>query len=223
MENTEFENTHTEITKLNTFSPWLSIWVKPRWTIRQLIDLNYKKYMLLISWIAGMISVLDQASNKNWGDHISLWTIIGIAIAGGAVSGILGLYLSSYVTKVVGSWLGGRANFSEMQIAIVRGGYVPSIIIGLLWIPELLLFRDEMFTQMTPRMDESSTLTILFVIIIVIQYALAIWAMIIGLKSIGEAHRFSAWRALWTVVIPIVAFVIVLSIIIGIVYLPIMN
>ena len=56
----------------STLNPWLSIWTKPRATIQQIIDTNPKRFVLLISAIAGISNTLDRASMKSIGDSVEL-------------------------------------------------------------------------------------------------------------------------------------------------------
>jgi hypothetical protein len=194
---------HPESDKLPS---WRLVWVKPRHVIRQWLDSNDpEKHAIGISMVAGMFESLNRASTRSVGEVMSLPLIFVSAIVGGAIGGLLMLYLFAAILRVTGGWLGGNGSRSDLRVALVSGCFVPMILIGLLWIPELLLFGSEMFTSETPRIDSSLLLTILFYSLLFLEAVLAIWAFVITLKSVGEAHGFSAWKALLTVVIPLAA------------------
>ena len=67
---------------------------------------------------------------------------------------------------------------------------------GLLWIPYLLLFGKEMFTTDMPRVETSVILSVIYTALGAADMAGALWGFVVLLKCLGEAHRFSAWRAL---------------------------
>ncbi len=185
---------------------WRLVWIKPRQVIRQWLESSDPgKNMIAISMVAGMIEALNRASTRNAGDDLSLPLLFIAVIAGGGIGGLIMLYLFPAILRVTGGWLGGKGSSSDLRVALVRGWFVPMILIGLLWIPELLLFGSDMFTSETPRIDGSPLLATLFYSLLFMESLLSIWAFVIALKSIGEAHGFSAWKALLTIVIPLAA------------------
>lgn len=192
-------------------APWLSVWTRPRDTIRQFLNSsNPTKHMIVIAMLSGVISSLNQASTKNQLDEMSWISLTIIIILAGMVGGIISLYLCSIILRWTGSWFGGTGTSVDMRVALTRGVNVVLILAGVIWIPELLLFGKEMFTADTPRIDDSAVLSGLLVFFSLIEVVLGIWGCIIGLKAIGEAHQFSAWKALWSVVVPVIILIFIL-------------
>ena len=181
-------------------SVFLSIWLKPRETIRAIIETNPTKYVLLFAMLVGVGQALDRASSRNLGDSISLIGILAICIILGPIGGIVSLYIGGALYRWSGSWIGGKANEEEVRAAIAWSS-VPTIFAMILWIPELLIFGEEMFTSSTPRMDANPLLAILLLGFSVIEIIVAIWALVVLLKSLGEVHQFSAWKALGAVIL----------------------
>ena len=86
---------------------------------------------------------------------------------------------------------------------------------GMLWLPQLILVGDEMFKSETPRLEASIPLAALTLVVTgLIQVAASVWSFFTVLKCIGEAHRFSAWRALGSLLLA--GFIVVLIIVIPI-------
>ena len=54
--------------------------------------------------------------------------------------------------------------------------------------------------------------------ILIIEVVLALWGGIVGLYCIAEVHRFSAWRAFCTTLIPALIAVVVIGFIVWVVY-----
>jgi hypothetical protein len=181
-----------------TFNPWFSMWMKPRATIRQIVDRDPEHMVLLLAAIYGISKVLDRAVAKNLGDKISWPFIFIIAIIAGPFSGVISLYLGGLLIRWTGSWIGGEGTAENIRAAIAWA-YVPIIWTLVLWIPQLLLFGQELFTEETPIMDESLILTGIFWGISLIELIVAIWTIVIFLKCIGEVQGFSAWKALGNV------------------------
>lgn len=196
-------------------APWLSVWVRTRETIRQFLDSsNPTRNMIVIALLAGIVSALNQASSRGYLDNSSLGSLIFVVIAGGMIGGLVSLYFLSVVLQWTGGWLGGTGTSAELRVAITRGINVPAIMVGILWIPEILLFGQELFTTEMPRVNASPLLTGLYYFLIVIEGILGVWSIFIALKAIGEAHQFSAWKALWSVIIPGIILVFIIFIIV---------
>ena len=71
----------------------------------------------------------------------------------------------------------------------------------------IALFGDECFTSLTPRLDEDPVLASAMLFLGLIELIGAIWAIVISLKCLGQAHKFSAWRALGSVLLMVLVLV----------------
>lgn len=181
-------------------SPFFSIWVKPRETIRGIVDTNPSKYVIPLTLVAGIGQALNRLSSQSAGDTISLTSILIMGILLGPIGGIVSLYLGGALYSWVGNKLGGQASSQEVRTAIAWS-FVPFIFVMPLWIPELLIFGEELFTSSTPRMDANPFLIILLLGFILLESIAGFWSFIVLLKTLGEVHRFSAWKALGTIIL----------------------
>lgn len=194
-----------EQTSLN---PWKSMWTQPRQTIREVLVTEPVNKAILLGMVGGILQSLDRAVQKNLGDRMSLIGVIASCIIAGAIGGLLIMYLGAWIIRVTGRWLGGKAEFEDIQVALGWASIIP-IWTGILWIPELLLFGNELFKKSTPIIDASPLLSIIFFILTSIELALGVWGIVTLLKCLGEVQGFSAWRALLNVLLP---FLIILGI-----------
>ncbi|MDQ0207599.1 YIP1 family protein [Alkalicoccobacillus murimartini] len=210
------ENEQHNQEKLN---PWLHIWFKPRAVIRQELDKpNREKNFILIAIIIGILSIFTGYTTE--GTEVNIGFIALIAILVGPPFGLIILYFSSWLTSVVGRWLGGTGKAADLRVSTVRGSLVTSIATILLSFVDMLMRGEDYFKAISlqgepgeinaSEIAASSTNPILTLLMIIV----IIWTMIISLKSIGEAHGFSAWKALLTgliiaamIIIPIVLLV----------------
>lgn len=184
-------------------SAWLTIWTRPRSTIRAFLESTHPKRSIIpLAMGGGVVYAINMASSRNMGDQMPLYMILLISLLVGSISGIIALYVGSFILKITGTWLGGEGSFGDLQVAIARGIAAPTILAGLLWVPELLLFGSEMFTEYTPRLEGSLVLYILYLLLMLVEVILAVWSFVLSVKSIGEAHRFSAVKAFWSWMLP---------------------
>ena len=132
---------------------------------------------------------------------MDLPTLLVMALLVGPLFGILGAYVGGWLLRWSGRLLGGSARPAEIRAAIAWSG-VPYVASMLLWIPELLLFGEELFTEATPRLDAAPELQGLLLVFVAVELTAALWAFVAFLKCLGEVQGFSAWRALLNLLLP---------------------
>jgi len=182
-------------------SPWISMWMHPRRTIREIVNVDPKRNVLFLVVVAGIGDALNNAVEQSSGDnHDFLWIFLTVII-GGAIVGIISLYISAALIEWTGHWIGGYGDSVEIRAALAWSG-VTDIWIMALWIPKLLLFGDETFRKATPRMDASPYLTSASWILTAIGIVLGVWSMVVYCKCLGEVQGFSAWKALGNILLP---------------------
>lgn len=168
------------------------MWTRPRRTIKDLLTRPRNEDVYLLAALAGFSNALDRASLRNAGDSSDLVTIFALCLVVGIFTGILWLWLYSALLRWTGRWIGGVASAGQIRLAMAWA-MVPIIWSLLLWGPQLALFGDELFKSETPRMDAHPWAVMALA---VVELSIAAWAVVVGLKSLGEVQGFSAWRAL---------------------------
>ncbi len=193
-------------------SPFRTIWTRPRATIRGIVNTDPTLYVLLLSVVGGVIQALDNASTRNAGDRLALPAILMTAIVAGAIGGPIGLYVGGWLLRLTGRLLGGRAKAEEVRAAIAWST-VPVAATIPIWAIQLGVAGREMFTTETPTLDANPALWLVLIPSFVLEVILGIWAFVIVLKCLGEVHRFSAWRALASILILLAPLVLVVILI----------
>jgi hypothetical protein len=196
-----------------TLNPWITIWNKPRATIQQIVDTNPKHLVLVLAAISGFSETLDRACTRSTGDHLAWPIIILIAAIIGPIGGIITLYIGGALIRWTGSWIGGNASSQNVRAALAWSS-VPIIWDLLLWIPELILFGQELFTSETPIIDASLSLTLIFLGFGTIEITIGTWTIVVFLKCLGQAQGFSAWKALGNVILTLLVIIVPIVIII---------
>ena len=185
---------------------WMSIWTKPREAVRYAIDQKSMKFAIILALIAGVFNMLNGASSNNLGDTMSIPYIFVLAFVVGPTLGWISWWISAGLAKMVGTWLGGTGRFVELKMAFAVS-YIPLILVGVLWIPDLLILGKMLFVE---NFYISLGQQIWLFVSGIINIVVGVWIFVITIMAIAEAHRFSAWRGFWTIVIPSVFVITVL-------------
>lgn len=176
-------------------NPWISIWTKPRKTIRYIVSRDPEQFFFPLAIAYGIVTSLNRASSKSMGDDLPIWGIILLCIIIGGIGGIISIYISGALIHWTGEKLGGKGSHEEIRAALVWGN-IPAIFCSILWIPEFAIFGSEMFTTKTPHIDSSLGLGLLLIAFSIIEISIAvIWNAIVLFKCLGEVQEFSAWKA----------------------------
>ncbi len=179
-------------------NPWLSIWIKPRATIQEILNskssLNNTVYFLAACW--SLARTLDRMSRQNPGGLSSNPTS---TLLFGAVTIILGpilLYLHAAALRWTGSWIGGKATTLQIFIADAWGN-IAAVPVLLLWIPQLLILGPETFSGNASGLNDLPLLLQLLILgFSSLQIVFSIWGFIVMLNCLAQAQKFSIWKAL---------------------------
>jgi Yip1 domain len=202
---------------LSVENPFLTIWTRPRATIRAIVDTRPEHHVLLLAAIGGVYNALGQATLRGSGDVIPTAGVLGICLILGPISGLFSLYVGGYLLRWSGSKLGGRATDQQVRAAIAWST-VPAVVLVLLWIPKLVLFRSDLFTTEMPRIAANPGLGLLMLGFAALDLILAVWSFVLLLKCLGEVHGFSAWRAIASMLLLIALLLLLVLLIMAVVF-----
>jgi hypothetical protein len=120
---------------------------------------------------------------------------LGICVVIGPIAGLIGLYLYGWLFRLTGRWLGGNAYPIEVRAAIAWSA-VPQLWGAILQVLKLVLVVYVLYANATNYYVSSSTLLATLGISFLLESVIGIWSLVVLLKSLGEVHNFSAWKAL---------------------------
>jgi hypothetical protein len=195
-----------------TDSPYVGICIRPRATIRAIVDRDPTDRIIALVLVAAAIVVLTQAIHgydynptaftiagkpipgmpPHWSQLMKLW---GYAIV--MLLAVPRLYINGALFRWIGAQLGGTAKVVEVRAAIGWRS-VPSIIMTLASFAVGFLVPPP--SQPVEPVSISSVLPVWRSMLpsMIILSPLWVWSLIVWLKCLSEVHRFSAWRALVT-------------------------
>lgn len=193
----------TPVPARNPLNPWISLWTRPRATMRQILAARPRRFvhrLVVLGWTAGMAQGLVMS---DWGDRVptSLLPVVFVLTAAfGSVVGLAFLYLNGLLLRVTGGWLEGQADAASVRAVLAWNQAVPSVWRLLLIPPWIAALGDETFHF---RFRLERVLEPGFLLMLLVQGAVGLWQLLVLLQCLGEAHRFSAWRALGAVVLEV--------------------
>ncbi|MBN1587514.1 MAG: YIP1 family protein [Candidatus Omnitrophica bacterium] len=166
------------------YHPALQVLIHPRDTIRRTLG-KYGGWTLFLGGMGTAAEGLDvDTLVKLFQSAASTWILVlGLVLA--FMLGLLLWVVSAALLRLTGSWLGGQANFTEVRYALAWST-MPSmlaLLINLLFMGPVLL----------PSAGNPGGPQTLFGIL---NFALAVWALVLFLGCLSEVQRFSVWRVL---------------------------
>jgi hypothetical protein len=180
----------------NSLGRWAlkSIWFYPRDTIRVIVDNDPERHVNLLIIFAGMAESLDRASDRNAANQVSMELLIFLICVVSPWMSMIGAWFYTHLIRISGDWLGGYGEYYQIKAAIGWSA-VPTVVSLLLWIPLLVLFGREIFTEEMPSVAGKPGYATALVAFGVAQIVLGIWALILLCNTIAEVQGYrSAWK-----------------------------
>lgn len=198
-------------------NPWIRMWVEPRQTIRQIVNINPRSGFFFLSSAYGFPIALNLAQSLSLAGGVPLWAIIVGAVLCCPFLGMIGISISSWLLKVTGKWIGGEGTFLSVRAAVAWSN-VPSFVNVLSWIALLAVFGSQSLRREFSDSQFLGYQSGVVFLVFLVQTVTSIWSFILLLRGLQEVQRFSIWRAFLNIVIPfviVVCAVWVASLIVG--------
>lgn len=193
-------------------SPWATIWVHPRATIRRIVNENPNQSIWLLAWIYGFSALLGSFQSFSLGSSLGIIAIFIIALVLAPLWGYIVFTVWSWVVLWTGKWLKGTGSFQEVRAAYAWSN-VPIIVSDVIWIIMLVMFGARIFVTQadnTPAIPQGFAIGLLGLLFIKVVFS--IWSLVIYLIALSEVHRFSVMRAIGNVIISAIIVGIVMAV-----------
>jgi hypothetical protein len=178
-------------------SPFLTIWRRPRETIRWIVAENPNLHVMWLACLAGIGDSLGRDFGRDTGERSTV--AIAIAIFGacirGPIWGLLNLWIFSHLIRWTGGWIGGKATRGHLKAAM-GWALVPFVCGVPLWIP--LVVNSYIFSEDAPSLVAQPVLLVVALLaILLVEMILAVWAIVLLCQTVAEVQGFrSGWHAL---------------------------
>jgi hypothetical protein len=189
--------------KILTINPWLTMWTRPRETIKAVVHYNPDHHFFLLSGIYGFAMLLQAAQNFSLGQTMLPGLILLIALILAVPIGWLSFSVVGCLILWCGKWIGGKGNFKQIRAALAWAN-ITNIVNILMWLLLLTSFGGSVFFSGFPSTPMVGQDLVIVLIVFIVQLVATIWSIVLLLKALGEVQGFSAWKALLNVILPLI-------------------
>lgn len=176
-------------------SPWISMWTKPRATIRSIVEKNARFRFLILSFFYGLPVVLQAAQNASLSLSLPFTAIVLYALFLATFIGMTLLSIYSLLLTWTSRWLGGEASFLQVRCA-VSWSNLPSIAAVCLWMGLAFYFKESVFNEQFANLPFSHLEGITVMLVFLSQFILTVWTWFLMVVSLSEVEGFSIGRSI---------------------------
>ena len=197
-----------------------AVMIRPRATIRRILDGNRDRLIIplvLLAICSGYLGDIDRGSLEMLKQRQPpIWMLLGMLV-GITLVLVAVFYLVSWAAYWLGRLMEGTGSPRDVRLA-VAWGLAPGIWALLYRIPAAFLSSPQSL-QTRLRVGDlkieggaSAWGCALAVLIALLEGTVFVWWVAATANTVGEAHRFSSWRGLATVILVVVSpFIIILA------------
>ncbi len=181
--------------------PWLEIWIRPRATIRALLDAPPRVWVWVLPILSGITQSLVQAQSNGVGARASATVILALAVPIGAAWGIIQLFVLAASVYLVARWGGSTATFAQIR-TVIAWAAVPQVALLVCWLTGTALWGRLLFLNPEIATSMGGPLFALGVLVISLATVTGvIWSFVIMVKGVAEARGGSAWQAFGNIIV----------------------
>jgi hypothetical protein len=171
-------------------SPWWTMWFSPRRTVRRILDSEVRPNWVTVIVLATVGLAIASLKADETGALSASRSMMPVLI--GSLQTIFGVLIGPFLLAIVGEWLGGEADASDLRHA-VAWSYVPIAASSVLWIPILLTIGTRAFGA---DVGDVEGLEWLGVVLMLVVGVASIWSLPLMVGAVAAAQRFSIGKAL---------------------------
>jgi hypothetical protein len=181
-------------------NPWISMWVRPRETIREIIARNPNRSLWPLAFIYGFSALLNCFQSVPIALQFGLFPMFLFALILAPFWGYAFFGIWSWVIVFVGRLLKGQANF-QMARAAYAWSCVPLIVNIPLWILLVLFYSQILFFGVQDQIVVPGAVVVPLFLILIGKLVFSIWSLVIYLQALAEVQQFSVLRAIGNVIL----------------------
>ncbi|MCH9613634.1 MAG: hypothetical protein SP1CHLAM54_06390 [Chlamydiia bacterium] len=178
-----------------------SIWVKPKQTLRRIVESAPNAKLWLLSAVYGLHYMFWLGKFFSFSNTLPLWGTIVLAVVLAIPVGYIAFNITAWFIWWIGKLLGGHAPFTHVR-AVVAWSNFPNIINIIVWIVLMSAFGSSVFAQGFPgNIHPEGGMLRLLQICMVVQLIISIWILVIMVNGLGEVSMYSVWMGLLNVIL----------------------
>ncbi len=162
-------------------NPFRDIWLKPRATMRAILDndkyANVQLFIITYVIFSSIIDIIDFIIDNS---SFSLIYIIGFALASLISLYVFIYYLFPMLIKWTGKLFDGRGELDDIRCYVAWSSFLATILLIFTFLGDFIIIEDDFFIII------KQIIIILFIIFLIVN----------NTKLLAEAQGLSAWKAL---------------------------
>lgn len=192
------------------FDPWWRIWFQPRRTFAYLMAVDPKMHFWLLAAFYGITAAVSWGIDTAMGDYLSPSEVTLFIVFGGATSGIIGIFFTGSLLRLVGRIFGGKAESQHVRAVLVWAAVPMNVLTMLSLFPLMGMFGSDVFTSTTPRlqhilMGQELTADLVGMGLFLWRSALelvgALYYIVLVIIGFSEVEKINIWKSLGVFVI----------------------
>lgn len=197
--------------------PFFSIWLHPKKTAQFILEHKNWTYTIGFILLGGIAKGISELEDTKLYPSFQTWLLLLACIITGPFIGAVSVAIGTAVTWIVGKIFGGKGSFEDIW-KVTSVSSIPSIAIT----PFLIVWMANSPQTFFDTNYESSTiiLNIAAFASLLISTIVSVWSLVINIAGIAVAHRFSNWKAFFTIFIPTFLLIVVIGILGLLLYSP---
>lgn len=184
-----------------TLNPFLAVWLHPKQAARYLIDHKTLGFAMMIITICTIISL--PVNFLDTGEILTWPFLIGVVLVSPFLA-ILGLFITAFFPWAIGKLFKGTSTYTDMY-KVMSLASIPAAAMGPIYLIWFVVSPD---TLLNTELAFSGTGIAIFLVVMLLSFALGIWSFVVSVAVVAEAHQFSNWKAFFTLIIPAVIILI---------------
>jgi len=193
-------------------NPWLTMWTRPRATIRAIVTENPNRSLWLLAAIYGFSGILNAFQTAELGSRFPAWALVLIAMIFSPLWGYVLFSLWGWLVSVAGKLLKGEGSFGAVRAAYAWS-CVPLAVNVVLWLLLVMVMGRQIFQNFVDSHLMSQAQILILFVLLIGKMAFVIWAIVLYLNALAEVQKFSILRAIGNVIIAGVMAGVILAII----------
>lgn len=168
-------------------SPWTSIWFSPGESIEEIVRTQPTQLVWLLAGLGAIANYYVEFSSLGWLDSFGWWLWLALVV-GGAISGILFLYVNAWILRAMGRLLRGPASTPHLR-AVLAWSSLPAIA-GLAIALILNALSEPLSGAVGILPDVISQIALWTAVLF------GIWSFVLVLLMLSRVEGFGFWRTI---------------------------
>lgn len=189
------------------------IWFSPRKTFQTINEIKYSKYGYLILILLGVLAGIEKNTHQIIIDIHSFFILNGIIIFFTSLITIISFIILAYILNWTAKFLDGKGSTSQI-LNMSTYAMIPAITAIPFMALKILLFNNQGQELEQFLMNLAMDYKLIYFILEFFIFLLGLWSFILIIIGISEVQKFSIFKAILNLIIPVLMLISIFGLII---------